>query len=167
MPVTSHQPLRSAVAFLALAAHNAEEALYAHDWALANKGLLTQYVAADLAESWTGSAFRLSLLGLTIVLLAFSVLAARAPQRGAAVYLLLGILAVFAANALFPHIAVAVALQAYVPGVATAIALVLPSATWVYISTLREGYATGRGSFMAATIGIALYAAIVSLVVAL
>ena len=165
--MASHQPLRSAFAFLALAAHNAEEALYARDWALSNMGLLTQYTAPGLAETWAGSAFRLSLLGLTIVLLAFSFFAARAPQRGAAVYLLLGILAVFAANALFPHIAVAVALQAYVPGVATAIALVLPAATWVYISTLRDGYATRRGGFMAATLGLALYAAIVGLVIEL
>jgi hypothetical protein len=99
------------------------------------------------------------------LLLALAVSAARAPQRGAAVYLLLGVLAVFAANALFPHIAGALALQAYVPGVATAISLVLPVAAWVYISTLREGYATRRGTFMAATVGIALYAAVVSLAV--
>ena len=163
----SHQPLRSAVAFLALAAHNAEEALYARDWALANRVLLARYTRAGLAEVWAGSGFRLSLLGLTLVLLALAVLAARAPQRGFAVYLLLGILAVFAANALFPHIAGAIALHAYVPGVATAIALVLPAATWVYLSTLREGYATRRGTFMAATVGTALYAAVASLVVRL
>ena len=165
--MASHQPLRSAVAFLALAAHNAEEALCARDWALANMGLLTRYNAAGLAQTWASSAFRLSLLGLTLALLVFSVLAARAAQRGAAIYVLLGILAIFAGNAVFPHIAVAVALHAYVPGVVTATTLVLPAATWVYISTLREGYATPRGGFMAATLGIALYAAVVSLVVSL
>jgi hypothetical protein len=163
--VTSHQPLRSAVAFLVLAAHNAEEALFARDWALANMGVLRQYTAAGLAEIWAGSGFRLSLLGLTLVLLALAVWAARAPQHGAAIYMLLGILAVFAANALFPHIAGAVALRAYVPGVATAIALVLPATTWVYVSTLREAYATRRGSFMAAMVGVALYVAVASLVV--
>lgn len=161
--MTSHQPLRSAVAFLALAAHNVEEALYARDWALANREFLTQYTG--LAEIWSGSAFRLSLLGLTLVLLALAVSAARAPQRGVTVYLLLGTLAVFAANAVFPHVTAAVALQAYVPGVATAIALVLPVATWVYISTLREGYATRRGTFMAAAVGIALYASVAGLAV--
>jgi hypothetical protein len=165
--VTSHQPLRSAVAFLALAAHNAEEALYARNWALANIELLRKYTKAGLAETWASSGFKLSLLALTLVLLALAVFAARAPQRGAAVYLLLGVLAVFAANALFPHIAGALALQAYVPGVATAISRVLPAAAWVYISTLREGYATRRGSFMAATVGITLYAAVVGLAVRL
>jgi hypothetical protein len=163
--VTSHQRLRSAVAFLALAAHNAEEALFAPDWALANMGLLTQFTAPGLAETWASSGFRLSLLGLTLVLLALAVSAARAPQSGASVYLLLGVLAVFAANALFPHIAAAIALQAYVPGVATAVALVLPVVAWVYVSTLREGYATRRGTVMAATVGIALYLAVAGLAV--
>jgi len=152
--VTSHQPLRSAVSFLALAAHNAEEALYARDWALANMGLLTRYNAAGLAETWASSAFRLSLLGLTLALLVFSVLAARAAQRGAAVYVLLGILAVFAGNAVFPHIAVAVALHAYVPGVVTATALVLPAATWVYSRSTPLSSASWSHSESAATAGL-------------
>ncbi len=129
--------------------------------------LLTQYTRAGLPAMWAGSWFGLSLLGLTLVLLALAVSAARAPQRGAAVYLLLGVLAVFAANALFPHISGAVALQAYVPGLATAIALVLPVTAWVYISTLREGYATQRGTFMAAAVGVAFYAAVAGLAVRL
>jgi hypothetical protein len=161
--VTSKQPRRSAVAFLALAAHNAEEGLFAQKWALANVELLKQYTGRDLAQTWAGSGFRLSLVGLTLLLLALAVAAARAPKRGAAVYLLLGVLAVFAANALFPHIAGALILQAYVPGVATAILFVLPVVAWVFISTLREDYATRRGSFTAATVGIASYCAIVGL----
>ena len=162
-PVTSRQPLRSAVAFLALAAHNAEEALFAQKWALANGELLKQYTGRDLAETWAGSGFRLSLVGLTLLLLALAVAAARAPKRGAAVYLLLGVLAVFAANALFPHVAGALMLQGYVPGVATAILFVLPVAAWVFVATLREDYATRRGSFTAATVGMAFYAAMVGL----
>ena len=165
--MTAQQPLRSAVAFLALAAHNAEEAVFARNWAIANSDWLTQYTRRDLAEIWAGSGFRLSLLGLTLGLFALAVSASRGPKCGAAVYTLLGVLAAFAANALFPHIAGAVALQAYVPGVATAVLFVLPVAAWVYISTLREGYATRRGTFAAATVGIALYAAAVGLAVSL
>ena len=165
--MNSHQPLRSAIAFLAFAAHNAEEALFTRDWALANMSLLKRYTAPGLAETWAGSGFRVSLLGLTLALLALAVLSARAPSRSASIYLLLGVLAVFAANAVFPHIAVAVALQAYVPGVITAVAVVLPVATWVYVSAIRESYVTRRGSFMAAAIGIALYVIIVSSVVVL
>ncbi|MBL8516563.1 MAG: HXXEE domain-containing protein [Betaproteobacteria bacterium] len=163
--MTSRQPLRSSVAFLALAAHNAEEALFARDWALANVDLLKRYATMDLAAIWAGPAFRLSLLCLTLALLALSVLAARASRRSVAVYALLAVLAVFASNALFPHIAAAVALQAYVPGVATAIALVLPAATWIYLSTLREGYATAHGLLIAAIIGVVFYAAVASVVV--
>ena len=161
------QQLRSAVAFLALAAHNAEEALFAPDWALANLELLRRYTRRGLAETWAGPGFRLSLLGLTLVLFAIAVFAARAPKRGAAVYLLLGVLALFAANAIVPHIAGALLLHDYVPGVATAVFLVLPVAVWVYISTLREGCATRRGTFMAATVGTAVYAAVAALAAAL
>jgi hypothetical protein len=163
--MTSRQPLRSVVAFLALAAHNAEEALFTKNWALANSGMLKQYTGKGPAEIWAGPGFRLSLLGLTALLLVLAVSAALARQRSAAVYLLLGVLAVFAANAVFPHIAGALALQAYVPGVATAILVVLPAATWIYLSTVREGYASRRGAIAAATIGMALYCIGVGLVV--
>ena len=162
--MTPSHPLRTAIAFLALAAHNAEEALYTLDWALANADLLARYGMSGAARAWAGPGFRFSLLGLTLVLLVLAVLAARAPRRGAVVYLFLGVLALFAANAVFPHIAVAVALRAYVPGVATAIALVLPVAAWVCASTLRDGYGTRRGIVMAATAGVALYAAAVAVV---
>jgi hypothetical protein len=163
--VTSRQPFRCALAFLALAAHNAEEALFTRKWVLANSEWLTQYTGRDAVEMWAGPAFRFSLLGLTLVLLVLAVSAARAPQRGAAVYLLLGVLAIFAANAVFPHVVFALALQGYVPGVATAILVVLPIAAWVYISTLREGFATRQGSIMAAAVGVAIYAAVVGLAV--
>ena len=159
------QPLRSALAFFALAAHNAEEALFTRKWVLANGELLTQYTGRSLVDVWAGPAFRYSLLGLTLVLLALAISAARAPQRGVAVYLLLSVLAIFAANAMFPHIAGALALQGYVPGVATAILIVLPVAVWVYVSTLREGYATRRGSVVAASVGIVVYAAVVGLAI--
>ena len=162
--MTSRHPLRIAVAFLTLAAHNAEEALYTRDWALANADLLASYGMTGATRAWASPEFRFSLLGLTLVLLVLAVLAARAPRRGASVYVFLGVLALFAANAVFPHIAVAVAFRAYVPGVATA-ALVLPVAAWVHVATLRDGYSTRRGTFVAATVGVALYAAAVGVVV--
>ena len=165
--MTSKQPLRSTVAFLAFAAHNAEEALTGPKWALANIELLEQYTRRGLVVTWAGSWFRFSLLGLTLALFVLAVASARAPKRGAAVYLLLGVLAIFAANALFPHIAGAILLEAYVPGVATAILVVLPVAAWIYISAIREDYATRRGSFMAASLGIVLYAAVVGVAVSL
>jgi hypothetical protein len=163
--VTSKQPHRSIAAFLAFAAHNAEEALTAPNWALANIELLSQFTRRALVETWAGTRFRVSLLSLTLALLVLAVVAARAPKRGTSVYLLLAALAIFAANALFPHIAGAILLEAYVPGVATATLVVLPVASWVYVSTIREGFATLRGSCMAAIAGIALYAAVIGLAV--
>ena len=167
LTITSRQPLRSTVAFLAFAAHNAEEALFTPDWATAHVELLEQYTRRDLVETWAGSRFRLSLLVLTLMLLVLAVVSARAPRRGASVYLLLGVVAIFAANALVPHIAGAILLGTYVPGVATAILVVLPVAAWIFISTIREDFATRRGSFIAAISGIAFYAAVVGLAVCL
>ena len=73
---------------------------------------------------------------------------------------LLTVLAVFAANALVPHLVGALALRAYVPGVATAVTCVLPVTVWVYASTLQERFASSRGAFFAATAGVVLYAAV-------
>ena len=162
--MTPHQRLRSSIAFLAFAAHNAEEAIFAKDWALANSAWLVEYTGRDLAKIWAGPGFRLSLLGLTAVLLALAVAAAQARPRSLAVYLLLGVVAVFAANAVYPHIALALALGGYVPGVATALLAVLPVAAWVYASSIREAYASRRGALAAATIGIALYSLVAGLV---
>lgn len=163
----TRQPLRSAVAFLAFAAHNAEEALAAPSWALANIDLLRQFTRRGLVETWAGARFRLSLLGLTLALLILAVASARAPRQGTSIYLLLTVLSVFAANALFPHISGAIYLEAYVPGVVTAALVVLPVASWVYVSTIREGFATLRGSYLAAIAGLVLYAAVASLAVSL
>ncbi len=116
-------------------------------------------------EAWAGSRFRLSLFLLTLVLLVLAYVSARAPRRGASVYLLLGVVAVFAANALVPHIAGALLLRAYVPGVATAVLVVLPVAFWVYLSTIRDDHATRRGGLIAAVSGIGMYAAMVTLVI--
>jgi hypothetical protein len=165
--MTSRQPLRSAVAFLAFVAHNVEEALMAPSWALANIDLLMQYTRRGLVEAWAGATFRFSLLALTLALLVLAVASARAPKRGASVYLLLAALSVFAANALVPHITGAFLLKAYVPGVITAALVVLPVASWVYVSTIREGFATLRGSYLAAIAGIVLYAAVAGLAVSL
>lgn len=139
----------------------------APSWALANIDLLSRYTNRVLVEMWAGARFRLALLGLTLALLVLAVAAARAPKRGASVYLLLVALSVFSANALFPHIAGAILLQAYVPGVVTATLVVLPAASWVYVSAIREGFATLRGSCLVAIAGIVLYSAVVGLAIRL
>lgn len=163
--MTLTQPLRSTAAFLAFAVHNAEEALTAPGWALAHIEFLEQYTRRGLVETWAGSRFRFSLLGLTLMLLVLAVVSARAPKRGAGVYLLLVVLGVFAANAVFPHIVGAVILKEYVPGVLTAVLVVLPAAAWINISMIRDEYATRRGSLIASAVGAMLYAAVVTLVV--
>jgi hypothetical protein len=164
--VNSRQARRSALAFLAMAAHNAEEGLFARKWTLENAELLTQYAGRGPVELWAGPGFKLSLLMLTLILLALAILAARAAPRGAVVYLFLAVIAIFACNAVFPHIVGAIALGAYVPGVVTAVALVLPVGVWVYVTTLRDSYATRRGVFLGAMVGVVFYVTVAALVVA-
>ena len=134
--------------------------MYVPAWVCANSEQLERLVGSRMADAWLGSSFRYSLLALTAALFIVAAAAARSPRGGAAVYVLLTTLAAFSANALFPHIAVAVALRQYVPGVATAVACVLPISAWVYVSTVREQYATRAGARMAAMAGVTLYAAI-------
>jgi len=155
----SHQAMRSTVTFLALAAHNLEEALCARGWALANRDLVARYTGRDLAPIWASQKFRYLLITFTVMLLMLAVSAARAPQRSFPIYLLLVVVAMFIANAVVPHIAGAIFLRAYVPGLLTAIALVVPVAPWIYLSMVRDGYATRRGAIAAAAVGIAVYAA--------
>jgi hypothetical protein len=155
----SNQAMRSTVTFLALAAHNIEETLYARGWVLANRDLLARCTERDLVPMWAGQKFRYLLITLTVLLLMLAVSAARAPRRSVPVYLLLTVVAMFFANAIVPHIAGAIVLGAYVPGLLTALVLVLPVAPWVYLSTIRDGYATRRGALAAAAVGTAVYAA--------
>lgn len=47
------------------------------------------------------------------------------------------------ANVLMPHIAVSVATRSYMPGVATAVALNLPTLSLLVVLALREEYVSG------------------------
>jgi len=164
--VISTQPIRSFAVFMALAAHNVEEAIFAPRWVATHTAQLRPYVGDAAIATWAGAPFRFSLAGLTAALLVLAWAAARAPREGFAVYLLLAVLAVFAANAVVPHIVAAVVLGGYVPGVVTASAIVLPLTVWCYASTTRDRYATVRGAIMAGVIGVAAYAVLVGALLA-
>ncbi len=158
------QRVRSLAAFAVLAAHNAEEAITGPRWVEAHAALLRDYFAPGMLAVWSAGPFRTSLAMLTAILLVVALLAAAAPPRGAAVYGLLGVVAVFAANAVVPHLVGAIVLRSYVPGLVTAVVLVLPLAVWLYASSTRSGYATATGAAAAASLGVAGYGALVAAV---
>ena len=80
------------------------------------------------------------------------------------ILLAIGTLALFAVNALVPHVAVALLLGRYNPGAVTAAALVLPVAAWVFTATLRDGTATPRGAAVATVAGTVVYVLFLSAV---
>jgi hypothetical protein len=150
--------LRAAASFVAIAAHEAEEAVFGPAWAAAHAAWLREAVGDRLVDVWTGPGFRQGLLAITVAALLVAIVAVRASAGSPAVYLLLGTLAAFAANALLPHLAVVVWLGRYHPGAVTAGLLVLPVATWVFAASLRDRSATPAGAAVAALAGTAVYA---------
>lgn len=155
---------RAAASFVAIAAHEAEEAVVGPAWAAAHREWLRGAVGDRPVEIWTGPGFRPGLLAITVAALIVAIVAARARERSPAIYLLLGTLALFAGNALVPHLAVALLLGRYNPGAVTAGALVLPVAIWVFTATLRDGSATPRGAAVATVAGTVVYALFLSAV---
>lgn len=153
----NRRTLDALASFVAIAAHEAEEAVFGPSWVAANSGWLRDTVGDRPVEIWTGPGFRPGLLVITVAALIVTIVAARARARSPAIYLLLGTLALFAINALVPHLAVALLLGRYNPGAVTAGALVLPVAIWVFGASLRDGSATLRGAAIAAVSGIFVY----------
>lgn len=151
-------------AFAVLAAHNAEEAFAGPGWIVAHESLLREYFGPRMLAAWSAGSFRTSLAVLTLALLVVALMAALAPRRGAAVYVLLGVVAAFGANAVVPHIAGAILLRGYVPGLVTAALLVLPLNVWLYASATRSGHASATGAAVAASLGVAGYGTLVAAV---
>ena len=155
---------RALASFLAIAAHEAEEAVVGPSWVAANSEWLRSTVGDRPAELWLGPSFRPGLLAITVAAGLVAIVAARARERSPANYLLLGTLVLFAVNALVPHLAVALLLGRYNPGAVTAGALVLPVASWVFTASLRDGSATPRGAAVAMVAGTAVYGLFISAV---
>jgi len=163
-PSASTRAFRAAASFVAIAAHEAEEAVVGPAWAAANREWLRRAVGDRPVELWTGPSFRPGLLAITVAALAVAIVAARARGCSPPIYLLLGTLALFAVNALVPHLAVVAWLGRYNPGAITAGLLVLPVAAWVFTASLRDGSATPRGAAVAMVAGTAVYGLFISAV---
>lgn len=160
----NRRTVHALASFVAIAAHEAEEAVFGPSWVTANSGWLRGTVGDRPVELWTGPSLRPGLFAITVAALVVAIVAARASARSPAIYLLLGTLALFAVNALVPHLAVVVLLGRYNPGAVTAGALILPVAIWVFTASLRDGTATPRGAAVAAASGTVVYALFLSAV---
>lgn len=152
--VTFPNMARWGVAIVAL--HNAEEALAIPVWLPSHLAQLEaefhiRPLAADTGRLYMG------LVLATLVPAIWVAAAHRCPPRTFGAYSILVLYGVFLANALVPHLAGAVLLGGYVPGVITAGLLVAPFVVTLARRAVADGYASPRGVIVSLLAAIALY----------
>ncbi|MGA3048497.1 MAG: HXXEE domain-containing protein [Terracidiphilus sp.] len=135
--------------------HNSEEAIWLPDW-WKRSGIWHGRV--------TPRTFRCAAVVLTFLTYAVTWLSVMAGRQSVWTYLAFGCIAATLANVLVPHLAVAIAMRCYVPGVATAVLLNLPVLTLLAVYALREGYVSG---WKAVAFCIGVTGALVALIPAL
>jgi hypothetical protein len=138
--------------------HNLEEAITAPAWIAMHASELKARFGLDRIPAADAGAFYTSLTVLTIVILFWIVAASRAAERSFGMYSLNFLFAVFFCNALVPHVAGAVLLGSYVPGVWTAVLLVIPFTVVWSIRAFREGWISAKGFIMAIAAAAIFYA---------
>jgi len=129
-----------------LALHNLEEALTMPRWGAKLPGW----------PSLTPVQFDAALVAITLIPLLLAPLAVRYGKRSLPLYLLFGVQSIMTWNAL-THIAAALLLRRYVPGLVTAIFVMLPYTHDLYGRGLHQGYITRRGATIALVAGLLLY----------
>jgi hypothetical protein len=84
-------------------------------------------------------------------------IASRSAPRSAGAYSILVLYGVFLANAFVPHLVGTALLASYVPGVVTAVALVIPFTAWLIHRALVENYSSSPGVVVALLVAVVLY----------
>jgi hypothetical protein len=140
-----------------VSAHNAEEALTIPAWLPSRlHELETRF---GVRPPLTGSnLFYIGVIVATIIPAIWVVIASRSAPRSVGAYSILVLYGVCAANALVPHLLGAIMLGGYVPGVITAVALVIPFAIWLSRRAVIDSYASPRGMMVALVIASLVYA---------
>jgi hypothetical protein len=111
--------------------HSAEEAIWFPGWSK-RAGRWHAPVATGV--------FRFAAAILTVLAFVVTWLSVRSGNQTVWTYLAFGYMVAMLANVLIPHIAVSVATRSYMPGVATAVALNLPTLSLLVVLALREEY---------------------------
>lgn len=119
---------------IVIALHNTEEAIWFPGW-------------TKRAGRWHApvppGAFRFAAAVLTVLAFGVTWLSAISGKQTVWTYLAFGYMVAMLANVPFPHIAVSVATRRYMPGVATGVALNLPTLSLLVVLALRQGYVSG------------------------
>lgn len=131
---------------LVMALHNLEEALTMPWW----RGKFPGWPPVTPLQ------YDAALLAITLVPLLLAPLAVRYGKRSIPVYLLCGVQGIMLWNALV-HLGAAFYFRGYVPGVFTAVFLIIPYAHDLYGRGLHMGYITQRGLTLTLIAGLLLY----------
>lgn len=146
--------------FTVIALHNLEEGLTAPPWLALHARELQLRFGLERIPAANASGFYTSLTVLTIVILLWIFAVRRAPDRRFGMYSLVILFAVFFCNALVPHLAGAILLGRYVPGVLTAVLLVIPFTVLWSIRAFREGWVEAKGFAISIAGSIVFYTAV-------
>lgn len=163
-------PSRSRLSWLGFAVillHNLEEGVTAPKWIAAHAEDLRIRFGLERIPAADAGAFYTSLTVLTLVILFWIAAASRAPERGFGVYSLTFLFALFFCNALVPHLAGAVLLGSYVPGVLTAVLLVIPFTILWSVRALRERWVSVTGFVVTVAAAAVFYAVAAGLLLGL
>jgi len=139
-----------------IALHNLEEAITVRTWLLCHGGALQARIGIE-PPSIPSLPFYAALVTVTVGPAIWVLLAHRARSNSLGEYSLAVLFGMFFANALVPHVAGAIALRGYVPGVLTAVTLVIPYFYWFTVHGLRSQRFTWPGLLLALAIAVVIY----------
>ena len=121
---------------VALALHNAEEAIWMPGWQSRH--------AAQLPLHPPGAfAFRLALVVLTLAAFVVTYYSARQGPGSIWAYLTFGSIVAMLTNVFVPHVPAAILFRGYAPGVVTAAFINLPLSSWLVLRAVRERWVGG------------------------
>ena len=142
-----------------IVAHNLEEALVAPPWLSQHWAELVARLGRPVLHFSTQGLY-LAITVVTLLSLVVIAVTYRSSPRSLGTYSLLTLFGIYFINAFAPHIFVALVLRSYVPGLLTALLLVVPYTVVFAASGVRSGRYTKRGVGIAVAVALLLYASI-------
>jgi hypothetical protein len=136
--------------------HNLEEALTALSWLHVHAPAVRSIAGAELPPMVPGYFFA-ALAGITAASVAWVLLTYKARPKSLAAYSLVVLFGMFFANAFVPHVAGAIAFRGYVPGVLTAVTVVIPFFILFVAKGLRADHFTRPGVIAAIAVAVLGY----------
>ena len=142
-----------------IVAHNLEEAFVAPRWLSQHSGELVARLGRPIPHFST-QGLHIALAFVTLLSLVVIAVASRSSPRSLGTYSLLTLFWIYFINAFVPHIFVALVLRSYVPGLLTALLLVVPYTVVFAASGMRAGRYTKRGVGIVLGVALLLYACV-------